>query len=396
MNDHIHLFSTETQHNNYINSQNYQEPHVALTLDDDIVHYNKELNYLKFTARENSTIKMDIYEHAYYQNEYSIMPQDVREYAIQGIYYNLQYSYDKINWINLPFTNTINLAAGETVYLKGNNPNGLYIEYNDGDIYGDLSLSFVMTGSMYAEGNILSLYVEDFMNNLDASNIKMDFLFYNCQALITAPELPATTLTTECYRSMFQRCTSLTIAPELPATTLAGSCYHEMFKDCTALTIAPELPAKTLANYCYGLMFNGCTSLVNAPELPATTLAAYCYREMFNGCTSLIEAPELPATTLTTECYYAMFYNCTNLTTAPEIAAATLAERCCQTMFYNCANLNYIKAMFITTPSNTYTRYWVSGVQTRSGTFVKNSAAQWNVTGTEGVPFNWTVETASE
>jgi hypothetical protein len=51
--------------------------------------------------------------------------------------------------------------------------------------------------------------------------------------------------------------------------------------------------------------------------------------------------------------------------------------------------------MFTTTPSNTYTYYWVSGVAA-SGTFVKNSAAQWNVTGTNAVPSGWTVQTASE
>ena len=37
---------------------------------------------------------------------------------------------------------------------------------------------------------------------------------------------------------------------------------------------------------------------------------------------------------------------------------------------------------------------WVSGVAA-SGTFVKNSAATWNVTGTSGIPTGCTVETAS-
>jgi hypothetical protein len=68
-------------------------------------------------------------------------------------------------------------------------------------------------------------------------------------------------------------------------------------------------------------------------------------------------------------------------------------------MFYGCTNLNYIKAMFTTTPSgsspNYYTNEWVSGVAS-SGTFVKNAVAQWNVTGANGIPTGWTVETASE
>ena len=89
-------------------------------------------------------------------------------------------------------------------------------------------------------------------------------------------------------------------------------------------------------------MFDGCTSLVSAPELPATTLANYCYQHMFNGCT----------------------------------------------------NLNYIKAMFTTTPSDTYTSSWVYRVSS-AGTFVKNSAATWTTTGFNGVPTGWTVQTAS-
>jgi hypothetical protein len=63
-------------------------------------------------------------------------------------------------------------------------------------------------------------------------------------------------------------------------------------------------------------------------------------------------------------------------------------------MFNGCSNLNYIKAMFTTEPSTTYTNNWVNGVSA-SGTFVKNSTAQWNVTGVNGVPSGWTVETAS-
>ena len=141
-------------------------------------------------------------------------------------------------------------------------------------------------------------------------------------------------------------------------------------------------------------MFDSCTSLTTAPELPATTLATICYASMFFGCTSLTAAPELPATTLASSCYNQMFQGCTSLTTAPELPATTLADYCYSSMFQNCRNLNYIKAMFTTTPSSSYTGDWVSGVAA-SGTFVKNSAATWNVTGADGVPTGWTVQTAS-
>ena len=136
-------------------------------------------------------------------------------------------------------------------------------------------------------------------------------------------------------------------------------------------------------------------SIVNARNLslPATTLTDFCYYSMFIGCTSLTEAPHLPATILKCCCYNGMFLGCTNLTTAPELPATTLASGCYRYMFQDCANLNYIKAMFTTTPSIDYTSNWVNGVSA-TGTFVKNSAASWNVSGVNGIPTGWTVETA--
>jgi len=219
-------------------------------------------------------------------------------------------------------------------------------------------------------------------------------MFYGCTSLTTAPKLPATTMTSSCYGHMFIGCTSLTTAPELPATTLAERCYYNMFNGCTSLTTAPELPATTLASYCYQGMFAGCTLLTTAPELPATTLADHCYRNMFRDCTSLTTAPKLPATTLANYCYYQMFAGCTSLMTAPELPATTLANGCYTDMFNGCSKLNYIKAMFTTRPSSTYTSNWVKGVAS-SGTFVKNSTATWTSScGLSTYPCNWEVKTA--
>ena len=141
-------------------------------------------------------------------------------------------------------------------------------------------------------------------------------------------------------------------------------------------------------------MFYKCTSLTSAPALPATTLAYYCYSEMFTSCIKLTSAPELPATTLADYCYKNMFYGCTSLTTAPALPATTLAYNCYSEMFASCTSLNYIKAMFVTTPDTSYTRNWVYNVAS-SGTFVKNIDATWNVTGVNGIPTGWVVETTA-
>ena len=153
-------------------------------------------------------------------------------------------------------------------------------------------------------------------------------------------------------------------------TDLTGfdSCFNGLFQNCTELVSVSKnfLPATTLADGCYTLMFNGSTSLVNAPELPATTLAGGCYMNMFNYCPSLVNAPKLPATTLVDFCYNGMFNECTSLNYIKMLATDINARRCL---------------------SN-----WVTNVSP-TGTFVKSKDATWNVTGVDGIPEGWTVET---
>ena len=140
-------------------------------------------------------------------------------------------------------------------------------------------------------------------------------------------------------------------------------------------------------------------SMKEVPEYAFASLFVDYDNFEWNNAESLFSHPSkkllLPATTLAEGCYSRMFYGCTGLAAAPELPATTLADSCYDSMFQGCTRLNYIKALFTTTPSNTYTRDWVKGVSS-TGTFVKNSAATWNVTGNNGVPTGWTVETASE
>ena len=260
--------------------------------------------------------------------------------------------------------------------------------------------TFSATGNFDVQGNVMSLlFGDNYKGQTDLTEKIFAFyeLFYNNTKIVNAENLylPATILANGCYIGMFHGCTNLITVPELPATTLVGSCYERMFRDCTSLIIAPALPATTLKSSCYESMFYGCTNLITAPALPATTLITSCYTSMFQGCISLTTAPALPATTLSNYCYSGMFKGCSSLITAPVLPATTLVNQCYRYMFQNCTNLNYIKAMFTTTPSTSYTSNWVGGVAS-SGTFVKNSVAQWNVTGADGVPTGWTVETASE
>ena len=283
---------------------------------------------------------------------------------------SLSYSKDKSTWNETLIDGTaqtikIPVTSGENVYLKG-------IAKQLGRFEGSKYATHInSSANIDASGNIMSLlYGDDFTdktsfpegsqyafgylfygNNhlINAKNLILPattlkiwcyyFMFYDCTALTTAPELPATTLADYCYSGMFNGCASLTTAPELPATRLASYCYSYMFARCTSLTTAPELPATTLIDECYKNMFSGCTSLTTAPELPATVLKASCYYRMFQGCTSLTTAPELPATTLSNDCYFRMFYGCTSLTTAPVLPATVLAPSCYYSMFDGCTSL---------------------------------------------------------
>lgn len=276
----------------------------------------------------------------------------------------LQYSIDSCKtWTELPVgTTTPAINTGEKLYFKAT---GLTPTSSAG--IG----RFTVNKQFNLSGNCMSmLFGDNGKDSYDLTGFNYAFfkLFYNCTTLksVSANFLPATTLTTYCYRSMFGNCNSLTTAPVLPATTLEGYCYYAMFYTCKNLTTAPELPATSLAISCYDSMLQNCTSLTIAPELPATTLKNKCYYFMFSGCTGLTIAPELPATTLVTSCY--------------------------QGMFNGCSKLNYIKAMFVTTPSTSYTTNWVYGVAS-TGTFVKNIDATWDVRGVNGVPEGWTITT---
>ena len=86
-------------------------------------------------------------------------------------------------------------------------------------------------------------------------------MFSGCTSLTTAPALPATALTMECYREMFRGCTSLTTAPVLNATSLTTYCYYEMFRDCSNLnsvtTYAQDISAGGLTNWLNGVAATG-------------------------------------------------------------------------------------------------------------------------------------------
>ena len=174
---------------------------------------------------------------------------------------DLQYSTDDgASWIT--YSEEINIGQGQTLYLKGSNPNGWSTSSSS---YSCLSIK----GNISVSGNVMALLDNGAQTGEsgDITDIPCNYCFYDLfrdsTGITSVSEdfLPATTLKDHCYSYMFEKCTSLTNAPKLSSMSLAGGCYEHMFHSCTSLATAPELPATTLANYCYYSMFQDCSSL---------------------------------------------------------------------------------------------------------------------------------------
>jgi len=316
-------------------------------------------------------------------------------------------------------TTTINVAAGDKVVFYGN---GTSIRNYNGTIIKD------GTAQVKVYGNIMSLIDEE--NFFTATTLTSAYAlhaFFKGNTTLTDAGglmLPATTLTTGCYQSMFNNCTNLTVAPaELPAAVLAENCYAHMFRssglvtvsedmmvnattmdrescvsmfrECPNLTNAPTIAATTLAKLCCNAMFYGSPNVASVSKLPATTLADSCYFNMFNGCTSLTTVPSdmLPATVLVKGCYARMFRE-TGLTAGPELPATVLVKNCYRNMFENCASLAAVTCLATSgIDQNNSTTGWLTNAGT-SATGTKIFTAASNMvdwpTSVSGIPSGWT------
>jgi hypothetical protein len=188
---------------------------------------------------------------------------------------NVEYSLDGgITWKDDLTSDGVTLAAaGDKISFRGTNE-----AYGADDIYD--CYQFELSDETFVYGNVMSLINKD--NYPTNKTLTADYAFkwmFNGQDMLKNKDadhqifLPATTLTENCYDSMFSWCESLTTAPELPAKTLAKECYSGMFWSCKNLTTAPELPATTLAESCYHWMFYDCQKL-SSVTCKATNLSA--------------------------------------------------------------------------------------------------------------------------
>ena len=271
--------------------------------------------YITFTAEGEQIFKM------------ITKAKEFEQYEISGLEYSVN---NNDVWKEVVENEEVTFGGNNgTLRLRGKNLKG-----TAKDDWNYATITFDKPDVKVAcTGDIRTLLDYESYKTVKTDQARFRSLFENCEAMTTAPDLPAETLAEDCYSYMFDGCTSLKIAPKLPATTLSGSCYYSMFSGCTALETAPTLSAETLKTYCYGYMFQGCTSLKTAPELRATQLILGCYEGMFRGC-SLESAPKLPATKLATKCYAYMFQDCKNLSSVTMLAPSDQIESTTNPYFY--------------------------------------------------------------
>lgn len=319
------------------------------------------------------------------------------KFSIDKAYYVPPTSSSSGHYESVYFTFCTSYNGTKPDITVSGNINSLVYKYFNNISIDDNYIKPNSFARLFKNNNTIKNVSEDFLKHTPLADNCYENMFYGCNSLTEAPELPATSLANYCYSYMFYGCTSLTEAPELPATTLSKCCYHLMFEICTNLSKAPKLPATTLDDSCYYRMFYGCTSLIEAPELPAKTLTKNCYNRMFSYCTNLTKAPEIKAETLADSCCEYMFEHCNKIETAPELKATILVQSCYNNMFYRCTNLNYIKVGFInwndkyTDDYLNSTHTWVYNVAS-TGTFECPEELTIQ-TGISYVPEGWSVKT---
>lgn len=190
---------------------------------------------------------------------------------------SLEYSLDGGVWQLYTIGETISLSDGENVMFRAGGVGNDRFSSTTGDYY-----YFKISGKLNAKGSVMSLLSRDCSAD-SVPEYAFTFLFWNCDGLMSAPLLPANTLSNQCYNSMFSGCKSLIEAPALPATELAEGCYEYMFIRCTSLTKAPVLPARKLVEDCYYGMFCKCVKLNYVKAMFTDYLSAGTTRDWLTG-----------------------------------------------------------------------------------------------------------------
>lgn len=295
----------------------------------------------------------------------------------------IQYSKDKINWIDTVNYKTFELNLNEKVYFR-NLSNYLSISSN---VYFSFSASSIR-GKLKVGGRLGSM-LNDVNTNTKSESYSYLKLFSGNINLVYSDELKlVTTLNNNSFSRMFDSCSNLVTAPTLPYyETISNSAFEGMFYGCESLVTAPNISCKFALQSSCSNMFSYCTSLINAPTIEienmveSTTLAY-----MFKNCTSLKIPPALPHTfnSYNYTCYQYMFQNCTSLTHVPALPSKRILSNCYAYMFDGCTSLKVYAE-----PGEGHMKAWNIPA---NGPIEVNTSSQTNMfrgVQTDSVPATW-------
>lgn len=191
-----------------------------------------------------------------------------------------EYSVGGGKWTS--FTGTLeNVTFGGSngdLLLRGKSSKGTAID----DYYGCGTIRFHDASvPVYCTGDIRTLIDYEAYGTVSTADAKFCGLFSDNTMLRTAPELPATTLASQCYAYMFQGCSELTAAPVLPAEILAENCYEYMFYGCTALSSVTMKATDVSATSCLNNWLNNAGTSAASRTLTMANETAYNSIESF-------------------------------------------------------------------------------------------------------------------
>ena len=238
------------------------------------------------------------------------------------------------NWTAINLNNGISIATNDKIQYRATS----YVHGSDD------SVGFEISGKCIATGSIQSL------NNFSTKTSECCYknLFKDCEGLLLAPELPATTLSKYCYCGMFSGATNVTLIPDLPATVLPEHCYEFMFYDSGVMLVTASYKTQTPSNFKeYNKKF-----IINATSVSTNALLS-----MFNKSkTTYVGTPSKGTL------YYvkdAITPTANNLTyNATPQTLVTAGSTLKGTIVYSLDNVSYSTALPTGTNAGTYNVYF--------------------------------------
>ncbi len=187
-------------------------------------------------------------------------------------------------------------VAGATVTFK-NKASGTVTFKQDGGASQTIPVGGTVSIILASAGSKVEFFGDNTTygpsdNEADCSNISCSadcYVYGNVMSLVNSSGYASADTLSETYTFAYLFCRNDKIKNKtgydllLPATTLTSSCYKYMFYDCKGLTTAPVLPAPTLVENCYYSMFYYCSSLKSVTCLATNISASDCTKNWLNN-----------------------------------------------------------------------------------------------------------------